>query len=1438
MKVFPIKSPLAGEQVVSVDPEIKTFTDKDWRKRLNYFTGRALTHTALRTEQAGRTGRIATLGQMLSPGVIFGLEADKASNQDADGVQRSMIHISPGSGISASGEIVTLNQPLQARIKDIRVYAPVSVLEADDETESLGSTTDSNATVENSVDLSGILARKLGPSLQELIDAGQKIPSAAILVLQPVQVEMQIQQEEDPCELDPADYAYENWQLVDGSRLVLYSWPEEVLPLPVQNITWRNRLANQIFTLEQNLFADQLLPWMNVGVPIALIGFDNDWEPLFVDRNSVVRSGGKRRRTTSVLPNVGNRFLAQARFEQFNEQMADLVSDANIDDDTSIEDMVTGSANAFRYLPPIGVLPKHFIDLKQLQHNFFPLNYHVDAAVIPYEQLDVVVQDSATLASFDFNRADRIQVLVPVPQSYFEPELLNEERIDPEFDNTIQRFTETRDNWLGRRLEIRRKASAINKAIKGEPLTFAHPDPDAVDNQELATPFENAIVEFGATWRYFKGVSALPAIWNRQTFNDSSWSTGPTGIGYGAAGIATELDDMQGRYVSVFCRKTFSLTEVDQAKSYKLVIVTNGGFSAYLNGIEIQKNNLSKTQFNASADSEIESLPVEFDLGAISTLKVGENILAIQAHNHDVMSAQFTFVPRLIEKQYVEDIETDDFSTTIQLDENDNPKLENFEPVYDTQAFAELKIFVDNQTFLSSDEKDQLDTLGIEKYTDYLQEKVNKANDKVDFGFLQLQTNIYRVRQFILGNSEASKLATSPVLASIAQGDSAVATKQEIEKFASKLNTPDGVAVNAGDSGSSAAPVSALTQSVTGSNLFISGDLGAGFRGPPVGDQLTPGFPTGVNLDLTQLPTNELFSNATNSSGVLLQPKVIKPVEIEEQSFIVGNFQTFNNVTVGERLKQAVSNEAKNAGLATKAGTLQGFINFDISIGDLDIPGFKNDAKKDITIKFQDINAQTITDILSGIHDTNDDDTNSDDEASLVNSGIKAMENTTAFLRLLEGRIKAYKLVIARSKSAIVDLRQILNRADIRLKTIADELAETRHDVAVSRALKGEELERITAINARRQSIIEEHVPFLIFRRPRLSDVLLSTPVHTLHPDLSEAPLPVCNVSDEEAPEEISAMMDVIREAPLKWFGISKTILRPINRLNDLRVLIKSAKQRAATKTTKHRLLKVQYDGVNRLALGINKTLRASNQKVVLQRQQTALINLVSFDRFGWNETQKRAQEVVSLGDIIDGNHGRMGASRRVAEELEQIERVAICLYIHFAEVLPSIKLDWAERLSQFDTSVNLRNLYSLPRWGQIDYIERNAMQRLVDWLYQRIVTANSDASNMINDLIRICILLASHAPTNKIISGLVPEAKNISVGDKVNIIADLARVRIGMDIAVVSGSKTVARGRVEDIVGGQVTTQIVSTAATTVAIEKNAKVQIGEPRSLGGIAY
>ena len=45
------------------------------------------------------------------------------------------------------------------------------------------------------------------------------------------------------------------------------------------------------------------------------------------------------------------------------------------------------------------------------------------------------------------------------------------------------------------------------------------------------------------------------------SFNDGSWDSGPTGIGYGDGDDATLLNDMQGSYVSFFARKKFTIND-------------------------------------------------------------------------------------------------------------------------------------------------------------------------------------------------------------------------------------------------------------------------------------------------------------------------------------------------------------------------------------------------------------------------------------------------------------------------------------------------------------------------------------------------------------------------------------------------------------------------------------------------------------------------------------------------------------------------------------------------------------------------------------------------------------------------------------------------------------------------------------------------------------
>ncbi|MEO2137709.1 MAG: hypothetical protein ABGY28_09675, partial [bacterium] len=67
------------------------------------------------------------------------------------------------------------------------------------------------------------------------------------------------------------------------------------------------------------------------------------------------------------------------------------------------------------------------------------------------------------------------------------------------------------------------------------------------------------IIDTNEIWTYFKGTRAPPANWNALDFDDSDWLSGRTGIGYGDGDDETVLNDMRNNYLTIFCRKTFTV---------------------------------------------------------------------------------------------------------------------------------------------------------------------------------------------------------------------------------------------------------------------------------------------------------------------------------------------------------------------------------------------------------------------------------------------------------------------------------------------------------------------------------------------------------------------------------------------------------------------------------------------------------------------------------------------------------------------------------------------------------------------------------------------------------------------------------------------------------------------------------------------------------------
>lgn len=163
----------------------------------------------------------------------------------------------------------------------------------------------------------------------------------------------------------------------------------------------------------------------------------------------------------------------------------------------------------------------------------------------------------------------------------------------------------------------------------------------------------HTLIDKGDTWKYLVPTSEIAPSWRGKGFDDSHWQEGPSGFGYGDDDDATII----GSAMSVFIRKTLTIDNPQNTSQAYLHIDFDDAFIAYINGVEIARSNIGKpgdpVSWNAPADNYDHEAkmyqggyPDAFLIDNISEyLSEGENVLAIQVHNHSLGSSDLTAIP-------------------------------------------------------------------------------------------------------------------------------------------------------------------------------------------------------------------------------------------------------------------------------------------------------------------------------------------------------------------------------------------------------------------------------------------------------------------------------------------------------------------------------------------------------------------------------------------------------------------------------------------------------------------------------------------------------------------------------------------------------------------------------------------------------------------------
>ena len=227
----------------------------------------------------------------------------------------------------------------------------------------------------------------------------------------------------------------------------------------------------------------------------------------------------------------------------------------------------------------------------------------------------------------------------------------------------------TSPDGTGHSLILAKLGGDPQEASSWSPSTYVGGTPGEPDQVQVGpqNPTTVTLLDIGSPGRYFKGTKEpspgpggqATTAWTQIGFNDepatTAWLDGPSGYGYSNDAaelqyIKTQLNDMNGNYISVYARLRFTLT-AEQISSFSQLLAEihyDDGFVLYLNGTRVADSGGivgDPPAYNApGAPSGTDPPAANVDLTArINLLVPGINVLAIQAHNSALSGSSDAF---------------------------------------------------------------------------------------------------------------------------------------------------------------------------------------------------------------------------------------------------------------------------------------------------------------------------------------------------------------------------------------------------------------------------------------------------------------------------------------------------------------------------------------------------------------------------------------------------------------------------------------------------------------------------------------------------------------------------------------------------------------------------------------------------------------------------
>jgi hypothetical protein len=163
----------------------------------------------------------------------------------------------------------------------------------------------------------------------------------------------------------------------------------------------------------------------------------------------------------------------------------------------------------------------------------------------------------------------------------------------------------------------------------------------------FGTRAQTNFIVSGDTWKYHTA-SDPGATWNTTGFNDASWSSGASQLGYGDGDEATVIPSgpSGNYYPTSYFRKTVSISNPSSFTNFSLRVKRDDGVVVYVNGTEVYRSNITGTPTYssfASATASDDGANWQTATLATTSFVAGNNTIAVEVHQRSATSSDVTF---------------------------------------------------------------------------------------------------------------------------------------------------------------------------------------------------------------------------------------------------------------------------------------------------------------------------------------------------------------------------------------------------------------------------------------------------------------------------------------------------------------------------------------------------------------------------------------------------------------------------------------------------------------------------------------------------------------------------------------------------------------------------------------------------------------------------